>query len=48
MNMGQRKEKNYKKKKKKIGNTVTKVFRSELLNYRILPIPFVKHPHGVT
>lgn len=46
--MGQRKEKNYKKKKKKNREHCTKVFRSELLNYRILPIPFVKHPHGVT
>lgn len=37
-----------KRKRKKLGNTITKIFRSELPNYKILSIPFVKHPHGVT
>lgn len=36
------------KQKKKLGDTLTKIFRSELLNYKILSIPFVKHSHGVT
>lgn len=50
MNTGQRKEEqNFKKEKeKKLGNTLTKIFRNELLNYKILSIPFVKHSHGVT
>ena len=36
------------KAKEKLGDTLTKIFRSELLNYKILSIPFVKHSHGVT
>lgn len=28
------------KAKEKIRDTLTKIFRSELLNYKILPIPF--------
>lgn len=48
--MVQRKEENFKKpkEKKKLGNTLTKIFRSELLSYKFLSIPFVNHPHGVT
>lgn len=48
MNVGQRKERIVKSKREKLENTIIKIFRSELFNYRILSIPFVKHPHGVT
>ena len=36
------------KEKEKIRKHFTKIFRSELLCYKILSIPFVKHSHGVT